>query len=241
MAKKILAPPKWVKGLDRNGHNQGNSGSCTGHAWALAMAIVNSRERGSKARYNPMQLWNAGKHRDGAPNPNSNRGTGIGWVAWELYEDGAKEVNRMSLEGPKWFPEPHGQQAQRYSAGIAGFTSGHQTIAGIKASINAGRPVVLATRWYGGMSRVYNRGTALKPQWWIALGSHWDDATTGYHAIPVIGYDDAKKAVALQNSWGPFWPGTKGPHYVWFSYSKLEKIFADNDASFITFTDRSGT
>ena len=43
----------------------------------------------------------------------------------------------------------------------------------------------------------------------------------GYHAVVLIGYDDAKKAFRLQNSWGPIW-GDQGR--AWIDYDTLKNI-----------------
>ena len=39
--------------------------------------------------------------------------------------------------------------------------------------------------------------------------------TYGYHAMALVGWDDAKRAWLVKNSWGPFW-GMNG--YVWIAY-----------------------
>ena len=42
-----------------------------------------------------------------------------------------------------------------------------------------------------------------------------DEGDIGGHAMVVVGYDDAKQAFRIQNSWGRSW-GDGG--YGWFSY-----------------------
>jgi C1A family cysteine protease len=42
-----------------------------------------------------------------------------------------------------------------------------------------------------------------------------DDVPGEGHAMVAVGYDDAKQAFLIQNSWGPSW-GNKG--YGWFGY-----------------------
>jgi len=45
------------------------------------------------------------------------------------------------------------------------------------------------------------------------------DPLVGYHAIAIVGYDDAKGAWLLRNSWGTDW-GING--YCWIEYGELD-------------------
>jgi Papain family cysteine protease len=78
----------------------------------------------------------------------------------------------------------------------------------IKSVLAAGRPVVISLTTRAqfdnlGPGGIYNDSTS---------------ASTGGHAVSLIGYDDAKGAFLLINSWGANW-GTNG--YGWIAYSLL--------------------
>lgn len=49
-----------------------------------------------------------------------------------------------------------------------------------------------------------------------------DSNTVGGHAMCIVGYDDAKQAFKVRNSWGPYW-GEDG--YVWIGYEAFELPF----------------
>jgi len=61
------------------------------------------------------------------------------------------------------------------------------------------------------------------PSPYVGNGQLWKDPDgkkTG-HVMLIVGYDDARGAVRIQNSWGTKW-GEKG--FVWMAYDTLEKL-----------------
>lgn len=74
----------------------------------------------------------------------------------------------------------------------------------VKQQLARGAPVIFGTNWTRKMDAL--RGDALLEE---------DDTPGEGHAMVVIGYDDAKSAFLVQNSYGSSW-GNKG--YGWFSY-----------------------
>lgn len=56
--------------------------------------------------------------------------------------------------------------------------------------------------------------------WEIADNPRPDPKTWGGHAMLMVGYDDAKKAFRVKNSWGTGWADSG---YVWFSYDFVTK------------------
>ncbi len=72
----------------------------------------------------------------------------------------------------------------------------------------------------------------------------YDDSTgslRGYHALCVVGYDDTKNAVKVENSWGTNW-GLNG--YGWISYNLIQSLNLPSYTMPVTpilnFTNRSG-
>jgi Papain family cysteine protease len=49
-----------------------------------------------------------------------------------------------------------------------------------------------------------------------------DSYIVGDHATCIVGYDEAKQAFKVRNSWGPYW-GEEG--YVWIGYEAFELPF----------------
>lgn len=63
--------------------------------------------------------------------------------------------------------------------------------------------------------RLPDSGGSIKDGVWMP-----GDKTWGNHAMLMIGYDDAKKAFRVKNSWGSSW---NGDGYVWMSYDYVTK------------------
>jgi C1A family cysteine protease len=74
----------------------------------------------------------------------------------------------------------------------------------VKQQLARGTPVIFGTRWTRKMDAL--RGDAVLEE---------DDTPGEGHAMVVVGYDDAKSAFLIQNSFGSSW-GNKG--YGWFGY-----------------------
>jgi C1A family cysteine protease len=74
----------------------------------------------------------------------------------------------------------------------------------VKAQLARGAPVIFGMR--AGAKLRGHRGDAV---------FNADEGNFGAHAMIAVGYDDAKNAFRIQNSWGRSW-GDGG--YAWFSY-----------------------
>jgi hypothetical protein len=74
----------------------------------------------------------------------------------------------------------------------------------VKAQLARGAPVIFSMR-IGGRMRGHRGDGVIES----------DSAPIYGHTMLVVGYDDAKKAFRIQNSWGREW-GERG--YAWFSY-----------------------
>jgi hypothetical protein len=77
----------------------------------------------------------------------------------------------------------------------------------IKSELSQGRPVVIVIAIYPDFDNL----SAANPIFNVVSG-----ALRGYHAICLLGYDDAKSAFKFANSWGTGW-GING--YGWISYA----------------------
>lgn len=105
--------------------------------------------------------------------------------------------------------------AQRSAAArlkIPGWKRLDVTLDQLRGALAMGNPVVLAIEMTPSLSSF--RGKLAKQPLHIAAS----EAGAGYHAILAIGYDDARQAFLLQNSWGPDWgSGGRG----WVDYASI--------------------
>lgn len=88
----------------------------------------------------------------------------------------------------------------------------------VKAQINANYPVIIAASTDEGF-KAANRGAGGQFIWKSPGGNH-----TGYHAMLVVGYDNAMNAFKVLNSWGDAW-GNNG--YCWIDYTYFPKVVTE--------------
>jgi hypothetical protein len=140
-------------------------------------------------------------------------GTSIPAALGLLQQKGAATLADMPYVAGKYTTQPSAAavaDATHYKLSSFGYIA-PSDLTSMKAQLVAGLPVVVAIHVYYnfeqlGQNQVYS-GTS---------GPYM-----GGHAVTVVGYNDAKGAVEIINSWGPTW-GTAG--YGWISYSALSQI-----------------
>ncbi|AYL96617.1 DUF5977 domain-containing protein [Mucilaginibacter celer] len=93
----------------------------------------------------------------------------------------------------------------------------------IKQLVAAGLPVYFAFRFYEDFRTAFNSGTT-----WSTLNS--PSAGLG-HAVCVIGYDDAKSAFLVQNSWGTIFGDSTYPGCVWVTYNVISTLLAQGGST----------
>ncbi len=96
--------------------------------------------------------------------------------------------------------------------------TGADGLKNLRTVIASGQPMAFGTSLYKDFKN-YNGN----PSPYVGGGPMWKDPNgknTG-HVMLIVGYDDARKAVRIQNSWGVKW-GKKG--FVWMAYDTLEKL-----------------
>lgn len=91
---------------------------------------------------------------------------------------------------------------------------GTEDVRELKAQLNAGIPVMIAARVDEGFQKA-RRGHVWKASEGKPLGGH---------AMVLVGYDDARNAFKLINSWGAAW-GDEG--YGWIDYGWFPKVVAE--------------
>lgn len=71
----------------------------------------------------------------------------------------------------------------------------------IKSALSEGLPVVFAMRLG---SRFQSLSGDWRSQGYVKIGTN-GNTSVGYHAMLIIGYDDASETLLVENSWGPNW------------------------------------
>jgi C1A family cysteine protease len=92
---------------------------------------------------------------------------------------------------------------------IASETEG-LTVGNFKGYLNAGRPIAIGAR-LGDRFMAWNSSSAISSDTYNDPGMQH-----AYHAMVLVGYDDAKNAFRVRNSWGASW-GDKGS--IWVDYN----------------------
>jgi hypothetical protein len=203
--------------------DQGNQASCV--AWAVAYACKSYQESIEESR----SLQNAGK-----PDPSAvfspsfvynqiNEGVDEG----SLFTDA---LNIISQKGAvRWAEMPYTEADFTTQPGKAQLESAKKyridfwrrvnikDIKEVKAQLNSGYPVIIgATADRGFVDNGWKAAGKTDYTWKSITGEQ-----LGGHAMLVAGYDDAKEAFKVLNSWGEGW-GNRG--YCWISYSLFPKV-----------------
>ena len=199
--------------------NQGQQGSCVG--WAVAYAMKSYQERIERGWpladqrhlmspayvYNQIRLPGGGAYFQDAFNL--------------LVDQGAASLAAMPYD-PRDFRRTPSAAARREAANykIASFgaveRSSHDSfVREVKRHLVQRRPVIIGIWVYPDFRRL-NRSNPI-----------YDD-TSGYnsggHAIVIVGYDDARSAFKIINSWGTDW-GIDG--YGWIDYDASERLILE--------------
>ena len=199
--------------------DQGQQGSCVG--WAVAYAMKSYQERVERGWpladqrhlmspayvYNQIRLPGGGAYFQDAFNL--------------LVDQGAASLAAMPYD-PRDFRRAPSAAARREAANykIASFgaveRSSHDSfVREVKRHLVQRRPVIIGIWVYPDFRRL-NRSNPI-----------YDD-TSGYnsggHAIVIIGYDDARSAFKIINSWGTDW-GIDG--YGWIDYDASERLILE--------------
>ena len=107
-----------------------------------------------------------------------------------------------------------GQKKSSYAMIISGDT------AAVKNILRGNTPVMLGFNVYDNSKYTYFEGLNTTSYTYNPLTTAGKLATgvrlLGGHAVPIIGYDDTKKAFLIENSWGTSW-GNNGFFYMPYS------------------------
>jgi hypothetical protein len=196
---------------------QGSQNSCVG--WAIAYAVKSYQEkldegwsyylpdgRLSAARvFSPSFIYNQCNHGQNVPI--------LYMDAFNvLSEEGAALWNDMPYKADDFTSKPSAEvvaKAGRYKIDFWRQVN-IQDIKEVKSHLHAGYPVLIGA----------NVDAAFVKQ---PAGRIWDSIGTpiGGHAMVVVGYDDARRAFRLMNSWGNQWADGG---YCWVEYEHFRRV-----------------
>jgi hypothetical protein len=177
--------------------DQGRRGTCV----AFAVTAAHEGHRGNGNDIVPDDLseetlhWGC-KQLDGLPTPGTRLTAADlalqrwGQPAEELWPYDDSRDDRAS----SYQPPPEAIKADNcYRTSLRAITP---EIAGIRAELDAGRPVIVAMRVWERFRRA-----AVEP---LPVPEKSELVPTG-HAVVVVGYDQQRAALLVRNSWGPRW------------------------------------
>jgi hypothetical protein len=181
---------------------QANTSTCV--SWAVTYAAGSQAMR--RLGVGPVILSSAFSYNQVSGDRYCRSGTKISKTLVLLRDTGALPVERFSFDAGWCGRLP--TEAERQAAAKYRIKGWHafdaKDIAAVKAQLARGAPVIFAMR-VGGKMRAH-RGDGI---------FQGDDSVLSGHAMVAVGYDEARQAFRIQNSWGRGWgDGGRG----WFSY-----------------------
>jgi hypothetical protein len=196
--------------------NQGNQNSCVG--WAVAYALKSYHEQ--RELNWMLEAGSGNPHPDRVFSPsfiynqiNNGQDGGADFVrAFNvLSEQGAAPLSAMPYTSyNSQIPESARQAARQYRIDTWRRVNIQDTRE-LKAQLNAGFPIVIGAQVDEGFHR-----SGANQIWRQQVGQ-----TLGGHAMLVVGYDDARNAFRVINSWGRQW-GDGG--YGWIDYGYFGRV-----------------
>lgn len=184
--------------------NQGKQQSCV--AWAVAYALKSYQEKvelGQQYRFSPSYIYNQ-------INKGMNVPTYITDALDMLSEQGVCQFEDMPYNEDDWTTLPGEKQKLVAKPYRIDFWRQVNTVGTkeIKAQLSAGYPVVIGAS----ISREFQTDGFAQKAAFI-----WKDpgVSIGGHCMLLVGYDDAKNAFKVMNSWGTEW-GDNG--FGWIDY-----------------------
>lgn len=200
-------------------YDQRDTSSCT--AQAIAACIQSAQKRSSLTDMMPSRLFIYYNERVMCGTVNEDSGAYI--------RDGIKACNIYGLTDEKYWPFDTRKITTRpnqmvYDVAIKErirfYASVQNThVNNIKLALSHSNAVIFGFEVYEKFeTKTFDDNTVLKTP-------GWRERPIGGHAALIVGYDDAKKAFLVRNSWGADW-GMNG--YWWMSYDYVISEFCSD-------------
>lgn len=195
--------------------NQGALGSCAAFADAAAATYMrNKREKQSAPWASPAYLYALVLSLD---NSKCDNGTYINWHLDMLVRGGAPTIDAVPYSDKACIDHTTANVMSPEQYRIGGwYAIDPLNKDKVREALAAGLPVVIGATLppnFGGWSGEEAKGV------FKSNDGQLDNKHGGGHAMVIIGYDDAKSAYRVRNSWGTDW-GDRGD--MWWDYADLD-------------------
>lgn len=219
LPRKATLKPEFLPPI----RDQGNLGSCTGHATRSAVQYKRNAQEEPKAELSPRFIYYNGRMLEGTTDQDS--GCEIRDVIKGVAKLGActEKLCPYSDTGRSFQQRPTSSAyRQALSDQVTKYERVPQTARAVKTVIVNDNPIVFGFTVYESFmdEDTANDGIMREPS----------GGTDGGHAVWIVGYDDdfdfkwTKGGVLIGNSWGTDW-GAKGPNgergYFWMPWTLL--------------------
>ncbi|NIF06171.1 C1 family peptidase [Chryseobacterium sp. Tr-659] len=204
---KVVPSSYFVSGQPAVG-NQGKEGSCVGWATAYAAAsILEANFKGITQPRSPEYVYNQIKQ--GSCDAGSYPKDALNLIK----NQGVCSLTEMPYNDTECSTQPNASQKNAASTHkfIKWATVSNSNINDVKNLLSMNLPVIIGITVDEEIKNLANTGWILKKRSGKVLGGH---------AICVVGYDDAKQAFKIQNSWGTSWADNG---YFWIDYNFFAK------------------
>ena len=186
--------------------NQGDLSDCCENAWAAVLAYVESKETGGKPGIPLSRLFMYYNARSGKP---SDTGSSVRAAVKAVSAVGVCDESLWPYVETTWAERPSDQAfteaVLRKTVSYARLT----TLDDMLHCLATGYPFIFGASIYGEFQSVSGAGVVPMP----TSKSNFD----GGHCLTAVGYDLAKNAFLVRNSWGVEW-GNQGHAWMPFDY-----------------------
>lgn len=189
--------------------DQGPLGSCTGHAVACAVGARLLAQRVGAWLPSPLDLYLGARAREGTVERDS--GALLADVLGHAEHEGlAPDALWPHAERGAEFrgPAPSPLASARPRTRLITHEPLDWDVGTLRWELACGYPVVLGLRTFGAFERVGGDGAIPMPE----------GPAVGGHAMCAVGYDDGRRALRVQNSWGTSW-GAEGRAWLPYAYA----------------------
>jgi C1A family cysteine protease len=188
--------------------DQGELGSCTGHG-VRALLAFNARKANPSIDFAPLYIYYEERKIEGT----------VKYDSGAMIRDGVKACAKVGACEESLWPYDIARFKVKPTAAANSNAAKHKiseyqrvaTLDDMRAALAAGHPVVIGFSVYESFESAAVAKTGVMPM------PKKSERLLGGHCVAVFGYDDSKKVVICQNSWGTDW-GVSGFFFMPYGY-----------------------
>lgn len=198
--------------------DQGNLGSCTGHATSSAMELILKRKN-KLTEISRLFIYYQARLMEGTVK--SDAGAYIRDCVKSCNKLGAPAESLWSYDAKKFAVNP---VLPAYTDATKRRVTGYQRCAdftAVKDALTAGNPVIIGFNVYSSFLSAGVTKTGM-----MSYPNTRSERLLGGHAVCLVGYDDSTNRFIAKNSWGTLW-GDRG--YFYMPYSVIQNTNMSGD------------